>query len=228
MGADRRLILVLQRAWEVAQKLAFQQRVVGQVRSQDLVVEIDLGVGQQHRKLGPGEVLAVLRTRAHRRAVGQEFDDAVEMAFALQGAHEALQPVVLLARLFGGDADRLALLIVMAQHQRGDLVGHGEQQGVAVLALQQTAGDRLPGRDLDVDLVVRGVDPGRIVERVGVDLASAQGRFDPAALRQTEVGAFADHAHAQLGGVDAQGIVGTIARVGIALSEDACVARICP
>ena len=126
---------------------------------------------------------------------------------------------MLLARQVGGDADRLALLVVVAQHQGSDLVGHREQQRIAVGAGQQAAGDRLAGRDLDVDLVVRRVDAGRIVERVGVDLASAQRRLDPAALGEAEIGALADHARAQLVGVDADRVVGAIAGVGLALAR---------
>ncbi len=46
---------------------------------------------------------------------------------------------MLLARLLLGDADRLALLVVVAQHQARHLVGHGEQQRVAILAPQRAA-----------------------------------------------------------------------------------------
>ena len=67
--------------------------------------------------------------------------------------------------------------------------------------------------------MVRGVDAGRIVERVGVDLAPAQRRLDPAALGEAEIGALADDAGAQLVGVDAQRIVGAIAGVGLALAR---------
>jgi len=106
----------------------------------------------------------------------------------------------------------------MAQHQGRHLVGHGKQQRIAIGVLELAAGDRLACRDLDVDLVVGGVDAGRVVERVGVDLASAEGCLDAAALGEAEIGTLADHAGAQLVAVDAHYIVGAVADINMAFA----------
>ena len=53
-------------------------------------------------------------------------------------------------------------------------------------------------RDLDVDLVVGGVDAGRVVDGVGVEPDAAPRRLDPAELGAAEIGALADHLGAQL------------------------------
>ena len=68
---------------------------------------------------------------------------------------------------------------------------------VAGCVLRRSSRRRLPApeQDLDVDLVVRAVDPGSVVNRVGVDCASGAARaaaqrvLDPAALGESEVAA---------------------------------------
>ena len=154
---------------------------------------------------------------AHGGGVGQELDGAVQPSpscsrATLQAAHQPLQPVVLFARHGLADADRLALLVIVAQHERRDLVGHREQQRIAV-------GHLRAGRDLDVDLVVRSVDAGRIVERVGVEPPSRQRRLDPAALGEAQVRALADHPRTELVRVDADRIAGTVAGVRMAFGR---------
>ena len=98
----------------------------------------------------------------------------------------------------------------------GHVVGHRGQQRVPVGG--QPAGRDLAGeQDLDVDLVVGGVHPGRVVDEVGVDLAAAAGVLDPAALGQPEVAALADAPRPQLGAVDPQPVVGLVADLGVGL-----------
>src|SRR5947208_776889 len=58
----------------------------------------------------------------------------------------------------------------------------------------------------------------RAVDRQPAELrpGPAEARvLDAAALREAEVGPLADDAHAQLGGVEAQGVVGAVARRGV-------------
>ena len=99
---------------------------------------------------------------------------------------------------------RLGLVVVVAQHQRGDVVGHLGQQLVALLRGQVAVGHDLVEQDLDVDLVVGAVDAGRVVDRVGVDAPAraARTRSRPRWV-QPEVAALADDLAAQLGAVDA-------------------------
>ena len=78
------------------------------------------------------------------------------------------------------------------------------------------AATRRVEQDLDVDLVVAAVDAGRVVDGVGVDQPAGEGVLDAAALGEPEVAALADHPAAQLGAVDAHGVVGAVADVGVA------------
>ena len=127
------------------------------------------------------------------------------------------------AALALGDRDRLGLQVVVAQHEVADLVGHAGEQRIALLERHVAARDDVAEQDLEVDLVVRGVDAGGIVDRVGVDASAlAAGpadlrEFDAAALGDAEIGAFADHARAQLAPVDAQRVAGAVADLGMRL-----------
>jgi hypothetical protein len=107
--------------------------------------------------------------------------------------------------------DRLRLLVVVAQDERGHLVPHLREDRVPLLAGQVALGDDRVEQDLDVHLVVGAVDAGRVVDRVHVDPATAAGVGDPCALRKAEVPALADDAAAQLLGVDSDRVVRAIA-----------------
>ena len=80
---------------------------------------------------------------------------------------------------------------------------------------QLSFGDRQRQQYLDVDLVVRRVDAGRIVDGVGVKPDAAECGLDTTKLGQTEIAAFAHHLAAQLRTVDAQNVVGAIADIGV-------------
>ena len=71
-------------------------------------------------------------------------------------------------------------------------------------------------QDLDVHLVVGGVDARAVVDRVGVDAAAGERVLDPAVLGEPEVAALADDSAAQLGAVDAHRVVRLVADVGVA------------
>ncbi len=60
------------------------------------------------------------------------------------------------------------------------------------------------------------VDAGRIVDDVGVDACRPpSAALDAAALGEAEIGALADHLGAQVVGVDAHGVVGAVAGIGV-------------
>src|SRR3546814_18506051 len=69
--------------------------------------------------------------------------------------------------------------------------------------------------DLDIDLIVRTVDAGAIVDEVGVDPPALGGKGDARRLRDAQIRALADGADAQILGIDAQRIVGGIATLQI-------------
>jgi hypothetical protein len=67
--------------------------------------------------------------------------------------------------------------------------------------------------------VVGGVDPGRVVDGVGVDATAAGGEGDTAGLGEAEVGALADDLDPHLAGVDAEGVGGLVADLGVGLGR---------
>jgi hypothetical protein len=96
--------------------------------------------------------------------------------------------------------------------------GHLLEQFVALLRGQIALNDHVIQQDLDVDLVVRAVDAGRVVDRVVVQTTTGERVLDAAALRHAEVAALADDLGAELSGVHAQGVVGLVAGLAVRLS----------
>ena len=206
-----------QRPREILDQIPQQIGIIRQLGRQQLVVQRHLGVGDQHRHLGPVQPLAHLPALRQRVVVGQHFQLAVQPAARLEPADEAGLAVQELTRIGLGQRDRLHLQDVVAQHQRRDLVGHGREQLVALLLGHVAVADHGIEQDLDVDLVIRAVDPGRVVDEVGVDVPALLGERDPALLREAEIAALGDDAAAQLLGVDPDRVVGPIERLGMTL-----------
>ena len=148
----------------------------------------------------------------------QELQRAVQVAARLERGDQPAVHREHGRRLHAGVAEQHVLLVVVAQHQPGDLVGHLGEQRVAALGRQSTLADRLVEQHLDVDLVVGGVDTGAVVDRVGVDVAALAGVLDATELGQTEVAALADDLRAQGGAVDPDGVVRLVAHVGVRLA----------
>ena len=73
-----------QRRRKVADHVVGEMRIVRQVRGQDLVVEPDLAVGEQHRDLRPGQPMARRGALGQGLLVRQELDGAVEPPLPLQ------------------------------------------------------------------------------------------------------------------------------------------------
>ena len=216
MTADRLVEAFAQRLGEVAHQVDREIGVLGQVRCEQRLVKRHLGVREQHRKFGRGEAMAGLLPLGDGLVVGQVLDFAVEFAGALESAHQSRLRTQHADALRQSNAERLGLLVVVAQHQIADLVGHLRQQVVALFVGHVAIGDHGAEQDLDVDLVVRTIDAGRVVDRVGKETAAGQGVFDAAALGQSQVAALADNAAAQLLAVDADRVVGAVADLGVA------------
>ena len=99
-----------------------------------------------------------------------------------------------------------------------DVFGHGGQQGVAVLrpsACPPAMAE--PVRILMLTSWSEESTPGRVVDGVGVDAAAVAREFDASGLGQAQVGALADHLDPQLDAVDADGVVGLVADLGVGL-----------
>src|SRR5260221_4128199 len=100
-------------------------------------------------------------------------------------------------------------------------VGHGGKQAVAVILAEASIAFGARQRDLEIDLDVGGVDPGRIIDGVGVELDASLRRFDAAALGRAEIGAFANHPGADLRARDTDRIIGPIANMIVAFPRSA-------
>ena len=96
----------------------------GSGRREQLLFERDLGVREQHRELGHGEAEPGVAPVGERLVVGQPLDRAVEVLLLLERAHEPRVHVFHLGRLRLGVVERAVLAVVVAQHERRDLVGH--------------------------------------------------------------------------------------------------------
>ena len=135
----------------------------------------------------------------------------------LQRTHQARLPVEQDGRPRLGEGQPKRLQVVVLQDERLDLVGQRSEEGRAVHLGDAARLHQPANADLDVDLVIGGVDAGRIVDRVGVEPATVERIFDPGALRHSKVRAFADDLRPQCVGVDTQAVVGTVACIAVTL-----------
>ena len=72
-------------------------------------------------------------------------------------------------------------------------------------------------QDLDIDLAVRAVDAGRVIDEVCVDATAIQAVFDSCKLCQAEVAALTDDVASQIIRVDPNVVVALVADIGVAL-----------
>ena len=114
-----------------------------------------------------------------------------------------------------GVAEQDVLLVVVPEHLGCDLVGHRREQRVALLDRHVAVPHELAEQDLDVDLVVAGVDASRVVDGVGVDPHAGLGGLDAAELGAAEVATLADDPAAQRATVDPDGVVGPVTDLSV-------------
>ena len=183
---------------EIPCQLAGEIGLVRHRRFEQVVIERQLGIGEQHREFRPREWLRPAAALGELHVIGQKFDRAVEQATGLKRLDQPLQePKVFEAAPFR-ERQRQGLQIVVAQHQSGDFIGHFVQQYVARVHGQPAVTHRNAQRDLDIHFHVGRVHAGRIIDRVGIEPHAAQRRFDAAALGHAQIGALADHLAAQI------------------------------
>ena len=158
---DRVGVALPEGRWEVVDQAIGQVGIVGQLRGQHLGRQHDLGVRHQDSQLRSGEAAAVAPPNLHLLGAGKELDVAVEELAVRQAFHPVLVDPGHRGGLEHAVGQGEVLVVVVGEHQLGDLVRHGGQQLVPVLA-RQSPGRYLAGeQDLDVDLVVGGVDARR-------------------------------------------------------------------
>ena len=65
-----------------------QRRIIGQGAGKDFRIQVELGIGQQHRQFGPRQALAVMRQGGDLGIGGQVFHRPVQLATAFQLVNE--------------------------------------------------------------------------------------------------------------------------------------------
>ena len=163
---------------KAANSCGLHRRVAGQLRSSIASCSASLALDSTHRELGPGQAAPVLPAAKQFLAVGQALGPAVEAAAVLEHLDQPHLPGKAARPAGLGDRQRQRLQPVVLEHQLGDFVGHPRQQRVALASLSSPSRISRLERDLDVDLVVRAIDPGRIVDEVGVDAPAVQRELD--------------------------------------------------
>jgi len=102
-------------------------------------------------------------------------------------------------RAGGGQGPVLVVIVASTRAATSSVISCSSRLRSAGL---QLAGAHHPvEQDLDVDLVVGGVNAGRVVDEVGVHQAARQGVLDPGRLGQAQVPALGDDPGAQVGGI---------------------------
>ena len=99
------------------------------------------------------------------------------------------------------------------------MVGHLHEQRVALLGREVAVAHHLVEQDLDVHLVVGGVDTRGVVDGVGVDAHPVARGLDAAELGAPEVAALPHHTHAERSPVDADRVVPLVAHLGVGLAR---------
>ena len=108
---------IVQRLREVALERGRDPRVVGQRRREQLVVEPNLAIGQQHRALGTGKPEPFGAPLGDRFVGRQKFDRAIQAACLFQILHEARLRIEQLRRDAARHRQHLGLEDVVAQNQ---------------------------------------------------------------------------------------------------------------
>ena len=169
-------LLLLHRLGEGGHQLVFHGRIVGQLQLFGRVLQGHFRHRQDHRQLRPGQAAAVGTAAKQDVAAFKALDLAIEPAGDSSISMDRTKPGMPAGPRDSGNRQAPGLQPIVLEHQLGNLVGHFRQQLVAGLFLQPPLAHLAVQRDLDVDLIVRTIDAGRIVDEVGVDPAADRSR----------------------------------------------------
>ena len=118
---------------EIGHQIIGQGVVVGQVAGLQPVEQIHLGIGQEDRQFRARQARPGGAPGGHFLFIRQPFQAPVKLQrAALQGADKGLVIVQSGGGGIGHQGQRLGLVIVVAQYQVGDFVGHVGEQTVAL------------------------------------------------------------------------------------------------
>ena len=212
---DQLSVLLDQGIGEVGAQFPLHPLFVGNHAVEDLIGRMHLGVGQQNGQLWR-DIGAELTIGQFLR-IGQELDLTIEVGVLLQVAQH---PAVGARHRFGLCAclaEDDVLGVVVRQHPISNIIGEGQEHSLAILGGEGTLVEQGAQEQLDVDLVVGAVHTCRVVDGVGVDRHTVQCRFDTSQLGHTEVAALSDDPAAHVATVDADGVIGLVPDIGVAL-----------
>ncbi|RMN69924.1 hypothetical protein ALQ54_05713 [Pseudomonas syringae] len=217
MAAHGRGKLGAQRRRERGFHITRQIVVIRHTGFQQRFLKVDLAVRDQHRQLGTTQALLGRNPLGNLLFSRQELDGAIKLATRLQVTHQTLVFGNPLVSATGCQRQRLGLLVVVAQHQVADFVGHAFEQLIALLLGHVTGLHHFVEQDLDVHFVIGAVHTARVVDEVGVGRAAIEAELDTAQLGHAQVAALAHNLATQLVAVDAQRIVGLVADISVRL-----------
>src|SRR6266436_5570534 len=143
---------------EIAAKLAGKIGIVGHVRAKKVFVQSELGISQQHRKLGPGERLRPSSPLDNVHVGRQELDSAIKQLPLLQHLHQPSLETEVFKTAALDQGQRQRLLVVVAQNQSRNLISHAGQDDITILARQPAVAERNAQGNLDIDLEVGSID----------------------------------------------------------------------
>ena len=194
-----------------------ERGVVGTVLGEEPLGAAQLRVGQQHRQFGNGEPGFGGTALGDSFGIGKGFERAVETGRLLEVGDIAGVDVEHRGREVHRVDERAVLSDVVAQHVSRDVGGHLREQCVALLDREVAIADDVVEEDLEVHLVIAGVDSCGVVDGIGVDEPATAGELDSGPLGEAEVPAFADHEAAQPVGVGPERIIRAVAGIGVGL-----------
>src|SRR5699024_180141 len=148
---------------------------------------------------------------------GQVLRPALEDLGAFQVTHVAAVDVQHARGLLACGGQHRVLRVVVGQYEPGDLLGHVHEQLVPVRLGEVARPNFAVQHDLDVDLVVGGVHPCRVVDEVGVAPTAQAGELDTGGLGHTQVATLTHDLGTQLGRIDAHLVVGLVTDLGVGL-----------
>src|SRR6266550_7420986 len=142
---------------EIAAKLAVEIGIVGYVRVKKVFVQRELGVSQQHGKLRPRERLGPSPSLDNFHVGRQELDGAIKQLPLLQHLHQSLLETEVFKTAALDEGQRQRLLVVVAQNQSRNLIGHAGQDDITILPGETPVTERDAQSNLEIHLDVRRV-----------------------------------------------------------------------
>ena len=113
--------------------------------------------------------------------------------------------------------DRLTLQIVITQHQFADFIGHFDQLLVALLHGHVAVIDHTAQQNLDVDLMIRAINTGRVINGISVQPDSGHRGLDAAKLGRSQIRTLTDNTRPQILTIDAERVIRPVPGICMAL-----------